>query len=75
VWHDKDTPCSKALSAEHRPKVAALSPVIAGKIVRAAINKQTKNLANMALPNKFNDFKGFGIKSLHLQPYRVVKIS
>jgi hypothetical protein len=45
VWHNKDpSQCSKALSAEHRPKFAALSPAMVTatrKIAHVAINKQT----------------------------------
>jgi hypothetical protein len=47
----KIPPCSKGLSAEHRPKFAALAchrqwwqPPDSWKIVRVAINKQTKFL-------------------------------
>jgi hypothetical protein len=55
VWHNKDPSCSKALSAEHRPKFAALSPV---KVTTARllkncscgykqINKQTRNILEL----------------------------
>jgi molybdopterin synthase catalytic subunit len=42
VWHEKEPSLVKAMSAKHRSKFAALSPVMDSlKIAQAAINKQT----------------------------------
>jgi hypothetical protein len=75
VWHDKIPPCSKALSTEHRPKFADLSPVMvtAASLLKNCLCSYKTNIQVWLKLAKW--FWNQKCKSLQTDGWRAIRIA